>query len=593
MWVDDTGGAAPDEAALVLLELGWVLDVPALVVWGILVGKTKAAVAVVASRPFLPDSIKRLADLVVEWLDFAGHVVHVTVAGSEDDLISALDNEGVLANNDRHALTIAGELVGADLRVLAHVVLADGAEALHRLLLHEGIVVSLLWDTDLLSKDLESSLGWLAVPLVLLGISLVHDGGIIAKGGDHSALLGSLVLWHVGNLGTTRLDEALWAIAVTLNIENADSTGVDSKECLDSHFVGGKSTGLIRADDRSATKGLDSWELGDDSLLLSHTVDTEGKGGCDDSRKTFWDGSDSERDGDLEERDSTEDPASLASFLELANVSNPGEDADVKNCLGDDLTEGVELLLEWGLGFLGLVNSLLDLTNFTLWANSENNTLETAAGKWGTTEAAVGLLKEHSASLDLFDALASTDGLTGEGALVGSKDGGLDLADSAIGWDWLTFANFDKITADNFSSINLLDLAVSDDVSKVWLECFEGFDTCLSVKLLNNRNHSVKNKNEDDDPRLDEGGGPLLWILLSESEDETKNDSEKKNLNHAILKVLSDHGPDGFLLWGWESVLAILLAVLFRALSGQTLLWVRPEEVHDLLRVFGKCVQHL
>ena len=65
------------------------------------------------------------------------------------------------------------------------------------------------------------------------------------------------------------------------------------------HLIGGESSGLIRADNRGATKGLDRGQRAHDGVFLGHAVGAQGKAGGNDGRKTFGDSSDGEGDGDL------------------------------------------------------------------------------------------------------------------------------------------------------------------------------------------------------------------------------------------------------------------------------------------------------
>ena len=73
----------------------------------------------------------------------------------------------------------------------------------------------------------------------------------------------------------------------------------------DRHLVGGECSGLVRADDRGASEGLDGGQGAHDGVLLGHTTCSQSKAGGDDSGETLRNGSHSESDGNLEVVDGT------------------------------------------------------------------------------------------------------------------------------------------------------------------------------------------------------------------------------------------------------------------------------------------------
>jgi len=60
----------------------------------------------------------------------------------------------------------------------------------------------------------------------------------------------------------------------------------------DGHSILGKSTGLIGANARGGSEGLDGFEILNQHHLTGHSLGSQSKGYCDGGEKTFWDVSD-------------------------------------------------------------------------------------------------------------------------------------------------------------------------------------------------------------------------------------------------------------------------------------------------------------
>lgn len=81
---------------------------------------------------------------------------------------------------------------------------------------------------------------------------------------------------------------------------------------------------------------------------------------------TFWDGSHSQSDGNLEVINGTTDPGStMDRVVEVANVDHPDSNADQRDNLGELLTKFIQFLLQWGLLLLGGSHLVTDLTNLS------------------------------------------------------------------------------------------------------------------------------------------------------------------------------------------------------------------------------------
>jgi len=117
----------------------------------------------------------------------------------------------------------------------------------------------------------------------------------------------------------------------------------------DAHLAGGQSPRFVGADYVRTTKGLDTWEIPNDCVLLGHLFGSEGKACGDYGSETLWDGGDSKCHGDLEVVDSAMDRTSVGWIPKVSEVDDPDEDADDADHFSEHVTKVVQLAFKGGL----------------------------------------------------------------------------------------------------------------------------------------------------------------------------------------------------------------------------------------------------
>ncbi len=130
----------------------------------------------------------------------------------------------------------------------------------------------------------------------------------------------------------------------------------------DSHLVGGECASLVGAYDGGAPQRFDRGKTSNNSVLLSHPPSAKGEARCDDRRQSFRDGGDSEGDGDLEVIDGASEPApTMCSVREVTQVDQPHYHTDHRDHVRQLRPKLVQLLLEWRLLLLRLLDVRVDL----------------------------------------------------------------------------------------------------------------------------------------------------------------------------------------------------------------------------------------
>ena len=90
------------------------------------------------------------------------------------------------------------------------------------------------------------------------------------------------------------------------------------------HLVGGQCAGLVGADDRGATEGLNRGQRAHNGVLLGHTTSSQSQASGDNGWQSLRDGSHSQGNGDLEVVDGSLHPRSSVSWVvEMSDVDCP------------------------------------------------------------------------------------------------------------------------------------------------------------------------------------------------------------------------------------------------------------------------------
>uniref|UniRef100_A0AAG5DA10 Uncharacterized protein n=1 Tax=Anopheles atroparvus TaxID=41427 RepID=A0AAG5DA10_ANOAO len=416
----------------------------------------------------------------------------------------------------RHGLTIAGELQGELLLPLGLNLLADadgGRAAVQPLLGHVERV-------QLLGEDDQGGLGGFTDLLEDLLHFVEIDGGVVTHDADRSQLVqdfvvggldtlsveGDLADRLVGGSGDLELGEA--AVAA-LNL-------VEDEHTRDGHLVGGQRTGLIRADDRGTAEGFDGRQRAHDGVLLGHTARTESQTGGDDSRQTLRDGSDGQRDGDLEVVDGTLDPrATVGGIVEVSDVDGPDGDANQRDDLGQLLTELVQLLLQRRLDLLRLRHFRADLTDGSVQTGADDDTAGLTGRNVGTGEQDVLLVLVDGARVrDGVGVLDHRNRLTGQDGLINADGGGVDLDQADIGRDLVTDGHLHDVTRDDLLGADLLHtgLVAADNLAHLGLVLLQRFNGGLGIALLPHTDDGVGDQDQQNDERFNESFRTFMFL---------------------------------------------------------------------------------
>jgi len=351
-------------------------------------------------------------------------------------------------------------------------------------------------------------------------------------------------------------------------------------------LVGGEGTGFVGADNGGATESFDGWEGSDDGVLFGHSVGTESQTGGDDGWKTFWDGGNSESDGNFEVVDGTFDPTATVHWIvEVTDVDGPDKNANDGDHFGQLFTEFVEFFGEWGLFSFGFNHGLSDFTDFGVLTGFSNDTDSFSRSDVGTRKEQIDfILIDGSVVWNSFGAFWYRNRFSGQKSLIDSESGGFDFQDSEIGWDLVTNRNVNNITWNKISGENLLDLAwsvLSEDFGHGWLVFFQGFDGGFGVLFLPDTDASVGDQNGKNDQWFDEGAENgvfnALLFLLKKSENEGDTGGEKEDSDEKIFELFNNHSPEGFAFFWWHFVSAPFLSVGFDLELAETEFWIDIE----------------
>lgn len=542
-WVEHTDDAEEGEVLLVVGELGGVGEVHVVVGdWRVVDGEGQASEGISAGAVLEDQSLNLSLHLSIK----GNSLVTNSDLGTslEHSLGGTLNKKLVLAallllNVHRHGLSVSAELESVSLLVHSLDLAVDGAA----LLASAQAVQVLAENVQLLNENGQSGLGGLTDLLVHALGGVEVDGGVVTEGASGGELDEVGVVGTLGGAVVGVVEGTLWLVggtahAVLSDVKLAVADRLGGEHLANGHLVSGQGTGLVGTDDTGAAQSLDRWQRSDDSVLLGHSVGTEGEASGDDGWETLWDSGNSQSNSNLEVVDSALNPATAVHWVvEVSDVDGPHEHANDGDHLGQLLTELVEFLGEWGLLSLGLNHGLSDLTDLGVLAGLDHNTEGLSRSDVGTTEEQVNLvLVDGSGVWHGLGALWNGDRLTSQQGLVDSEGGGLDLEDSEIGWDLVANTDVDHVTWHEVTSKDLLNLTrsvLSEDLGHSWLVLLESLNSALGVLLLPDTDASVGDENGEDDEWLDESAEHrvlfAIFGLFEESEHEGDAGGKQEN----------------------------------------------------------------
>ena len=148
------------------------------------------------------------------------------------------------------------------------------------------LVELLLWAAVFMSSQNDGGFGWVADVVFLT----------VFKGDSSVAAQGTVIQQLTNSRGIVFTDVLYFAGFIQI--------------CFDQgHAALGEGTGFIRADDRGTAQRFDGWQTADQSVLLDHSLNADGKDDGDDGRQTFRDSGNSQRyrgHKDFQDRDAVD-----------------------------------------------------------------------------------------------------------------------------------------------------------------------------------------------------------------------------------------------------------------------------------------------
>lgn len=354
---------------------------------------------------------------------------------------------GLVFGDDGHALSVTSEFESGNLvEIPADVFTVDFSVTSSQ----NSIIVSL----ELFNQNLKGSFGGETRTSVL--VEVLDELGIVIKTHAFNETSEGSVSVNIPLLDIGNISFGLIGDTRDIRSEEIGSVVTVEDELLDNHFVGGQSTGLIRANDSGATEGFNTLELSDNSSFLGHTTGSQSQAGGDDSGQTFRDSSDGKSDGDLEVVQAASDETTVDGIAEVSEVDNPDDDANDTDSLGQSFTEFFETLFQGSVFVFGFLEILVDLTNFSVGTSGDDNTDSITTGDEGTAENDIVLFTDGGLLVgDGVEGLQDGLGFSGQDRLFDTDGGSLDFDESDISGDLVTLLDL-KSLGQNYKSFLVL-----------------------------------------------------------------------------------------------------------------------------------------
>ena len=232
------------------------------------------------------------------------------------------------------------------------------------------------------------------------------------------------------------------------------------------HLVQGQRPGLVRADRRDRSEGLDRRESFHDRAPVREYPCAHGVQGGDNGREADRDGSDGQCNAGDED------------LVERIVVADADAEHDQKGHAGDasdDDGQLVELLLERCLVGFGLVEQLGDMADLGVHAGGGDDHLTAPASDGGVHECeAVAIPETDVAPRDGGNVLQRGGALTGQRCLF-DLEGGCE-EEPAVGWNPVARLHQDDVAGHQFLGVDLDGFSVAADAGDVLEHLLERAD---------------------------------------------------------------------------------------------------------------------
>lgn len=305
---------------------------------------------------------------------------HNLGALTDDSLRSALQQDLVAlktlvtSNNGGHSFALRAEIKSGHGFDAVKQVLAVAVRVLLDILILSGFSIV---GAKLLSKNLEGALSWLTHNLESLLFLVENNVRAVVSATNHGE-----VLERLGRsepcIAEAVQDLAFRRVRLLLDSEFGDviSFSTHDAEFDRAHFVLGKGTGLVGADNAGAAKGLNGRKSAHNAVVGGHLARSKGQASRDDCGQALRNGSDGKSDGDLKVVDAALESGTVDGVEEFVEVHGPDEEANHEDNLGKKLTKVVDLLRKRGLLFilLGSHHFRVDTTDSSFHASVSDDT---------------------------------------------------------------------------------------------------------------------------------------------------------------------------------------------------------------------------
>ena len=320
----------------------------------------------------------------------------------------------------------------------------------------------------------------------------------------------------------------------------------------DGHTILGKGTGFIWANGWSWTQGFDSFQVLDQTILLCHSLGSQGQTDGDCGEETFWDVG----NNDTDEEDNSFEPV-ITKDESKDEKSYTKEYSDTSN----DMDEMFNFLCDWSVTRVNISGKGGNTSHNGVITTSDDDTTGRTFDTIGGEESNVSGFQDGGSGF--FGITGLRFRFTSEGRVIDFHVGSLD--DSKISWDSITTFDFDDITKDEFTGSESFLFTVTNAKGLLWDKIFEGFHNFVWFWFLVVWENTCKDDNSRQDNTKVEiiFNGIVIGSAFNTIGKETKDSTNPKKSGETTKKISAEFYPFWGGLW-WSQ---FIVTVSFQALK--------------------------
>ena len=265
-------------------------------------------------------------------------------------------------------------------------------------------------------------------------------------------------------------------------------------DALRRHLVAGERAGLVGADDRRGSQGLDRRQPAHDRVAGRHALHADGKRDRDDRRQSFgYDADGKSNDGDEGVRPGI-----------VAHQDGEGEQegGPAQRHPGELPAEVVDLPQQRRGELLHLAEQLADAADLRHGSGRDGNAGALSRHDQSARESHAAAVAERSVRRNGSFVLLRRHGLAGQNGLVDQKTACLD--ESEVGGNAIAGLDQHDVAGHDLRRRHADALAVPHDVGTGGDHVADGGERILGLALLHEADQGVHNHHDDDDGRVDE-----------------------------------------------------------------------------------------